>query len=109
MERRPGKFSINGFINHYPDFLAPRVDGVLMAVETKGAHLAEDARLKLRLGTRWADMAGSGFRYFMVYDHEAPEEANAFTLAEFGSEILGRCEDDQERRQPERCQRPFNR
>ncbi|MDN0069149.1 DEAD/DEAH box helicase [Collinsella ihumii] len=89
VERRPGEFSINGFINHYPDFLALRDDGVLMAIETKGEHLGDDARRKLRLGTRWADMAGAAFKYFMVFEHEALDKANAFTLAEFGSEILG--------------------
>lgn len=89
VERKPGEFSINGFINHYPDFLALRDDGTLMAIETKGEHLAEDAKRKLRLGTRWSDMAGAGFRYFMVFEREALDEANAFTLAEFGSEILG--------------------
>lgn len=89
VERKPGEFSINGFINHYPDFLALRDDGVLMAIETKGEHLGDVARRKLRLGTRWADKAGDGFGYFMVFEHEAPEEPNAFTLAEFGSEILG--------------------
>lgn len=89
VERKPGEFSINGFVNHYPDFLALRDDGVLMAIETKGEHLGDDARRKLRLGTRWSDMAGAGFRYFMVFEHEALDEANAFTLAEFGSEILG--------------------
>lgn len=89
VERKPGEFSINGFINHYPDFLALRDDGVLMAIETKGEHLGEDAKRKLRLGTRWSDMAGAGFRYFMVFEHEALDEADAFTLAEFGTEILG--------------------
>ena len=64
-------------------------DGVLMVIETKGEHLGDDARRKLSLGTRWADMAGIGFRYFMVFEHEAPDADNAFTLAEFGSEILG--------------------
>lgn len=88
VERKAGEFSVNGFINHYPDFLALRDDGVLMAVETKGEHLGDDARRKLRLGTRWADKAGDGFRYFMVFEHEAPDADNAFTLAEFGSEIL---------------------
>lgn len=89
VERKPGEFSINGFINHYPDFLALRDDGVLMAIETKGEHLGEDAKRKLRLGTRWADMAGAGFQYFMVFEREAPDADNAFTLAEFGSEMLG--------------------
>lgn len=89
VERKPGEFSINGFINHYPDFLALTYDGTLVAIETKGEHLGDDARRKLRLGTRWADKAGDGFRYFMVFEHEAPDADNAFTLAEFGSEILG--------------------
>ena len=89
VERKPGEFSINGFVNHYPDFLALLDDGVLMAIETKGEHLGDDARRKLRLGTRWADMAGAGFRYFMVFEHEALDKANAFTLAKFGAEILG--------------------
>ena len=89
VERKAGEFSINGFVNHYPDFLALRNDGVLMAIETKGEHLGEDAKRKLRLGTRWADMAGAGFQYFMVFEREAPDADNAFTLAEFGSEILG--------------------
>lgn len=89
VERKPGEFSINGFINHYPDFLALRDDGVLMAIETKGEHLGDDARRKLRLGTRWADIAGPEFQYFMVFDREALDEPNAFTLAEFGTEILG--------------------
>ena len=39
VERKAGEFSINGFVNHYPDFLALRNDGVLMAIETKGEHL----------------------------------------------------------------------
>lgn len=89
VERKAGEFSINGFVNHYPDFLALRNDGVLMAIETKGEHLGEDAKRKLRLGTRWADMAGAGFQYFMVFEREAPDADNAFTLAEFGSVILG--------------------
>ena len=36
-----------------------------------------------------SDMAGNRFKYFMVFDREALDEPNAFTLAEFGSEILG--------------------
>ena len=89
VERKAGEFCINGFVNHYPDFLALTYDGTLMAVETKGEHLGDDARRKLRLGTRWADMGGAEFRYFMVFEREAPDADNAFTLAEFGSEILG--------------------
>lgn len=90
VERRAGEFSINGFINHYPDFLALRTDGVLMAIETKGGHLTgDDTKRKLALGTRWADMAGARFTYSMVFDDEAIEAPNAYTMAEFSGEILG--------------------
>lgn len=89
LERKPGEFSINGFINHYPDFLALRDDGVLMAIETKGEHLGDDARRKLRLGTRWSDMAGAKFSYCMVFENKALDADNAFTLAKFESEMLG--------------------
>lgn len=34
-------------------------------------------------------MTGVGLRYFMVFEREAPDADNAFTLAEFGSEFLG--------------------
>ena len=89
-ERREGEFCINGFINHYPDFLAQTTDGVVLAIETKGGHLiGEDSEAKLRLGTRWADMAGREFRYVMVFESQKLDMANSLTLAEFSSGVLG--------------------
>ena len=89
-ERREGEFCINGFINHYPDFLAQTTDGVVLAIETKGGHLiGEDSKAKLRLGTRWADMAGREFRYVMVFESQKLDMANSLTLAEFSSGVLG--------------------
>lgn len=58
---------------------------MLVAVEI----LSEDVKRKLWLSTKWADMTGVGLRYFMVFEREAPDADNAFTLAEFGSEFLG--------------------
>ena len=89
VERKPGEFSINGFVNHYPDFLAVAYNRALAAIVTKDERLGDNARSELGMGTRWADMAGAGFRYFMVFEREAPDADNAFTLAEFGSEFLG--------------------
>ena len=90
VERREGEFRINGFINHYPDFLAQTADGVVLAIETKGGHLiGEDSEAKLRLGTRWADMAGREFRYVMVFESQKLDMANSLTLAEFSSGVLG--------------------
>ena len=90
VERREGEFCINGFINHYPDFIAQTRDGIVMVIETKGGHLiGEDSAAKLRLGTRWADMAGRGFKYVMVFDSQKLDMPNSLTIAEFNSEILG--------------------
>lgn len=64
MERKG--FCINGFINHYPDFIIQTKTGKTIVLETKGDHL--DADTKIRLGEQWAKKAGNNFRYFMVYD-----------------------------------------
>ena len=41
-------FRINGFINHYPDFIIHTKSGKTIILETKGDHL--DAEQKIRLG-----------------------------------------------------------
>jgi type III restriction enzyme len=63
IERRG--FRINGFINHYPDFIIQMVGGKTLILETKGDHL--DAEQKIRLGNLWAIRAGNNYRYFVVY------------------------------------------
>lgn len=86
------EFCINGFINHYPDFLAMTAGGRVLAIETKGEQLKnDDSRDKLSLGSRWAMMAGSRYRYFMVFDHDAIDADGSYTLAEF-REILAEME-----------------
>lgn len=86
------EFCINGFINHYPDFLAMTAGGRVLAIETKGEQLKnDDSRDKLNLGSRWAMMAGSRYRYFMVFDHDAIDAGGSYTLAEF-REILAEME-----------------
>ena len=64
IERRG--FRINGFINHYPDFIIQTKSGKTIILETKGDHL--DAEQKIRLGAQWASKAGDNYSYFMVYD-----------------------------------------
>lgn len=59
-------FYINGFINHYPDFIIHTKLGNTVVLETKGDHLY--AEEKIRLGNTWASKAGDNFEYFMVYD-----------------------------------------
>ncbi len=72
-------FKINGFINHFPDFIIQTNSGKTIVLETKGDHL--DAEQKLRLGNIWASKAGGGFKYFMVYNTRTVE--NAYTLDKF--------------------------
>lgn len=72
-------FRINGFINHYPDFIIQTKSGKTVLLETKGDHL--DAEQKIRLGTLWASKAGNNFRYFMVYERRTVD--GAYRLEDF--------------------------
>lgn len=72
-------FRINGFINHYPDFIIQTKNGKTVLLETKGDHL--DAEQKIRLGALWASKAGNNFRYFMVYERRTVD--GAYKLEDF--------------------------
>lgn len=75
------EFRLNGFINHYPDFVVMFQSGRVALIETKGDHLAnDDSRRKLKLGRKWASMAGRKYRYFMVFNHEKIDAEGAYTL-----------------------------
>jgi type III restriction enzyme len=66
-------FKINGFINHYPDFIIQTKSNKIIILETKGDHL--DAEQKIRLGSLWAGKAGNKYRYFMVYERRTVDGA----------------------------------
>jgi type III restriction enzyme len=83
IERRG--FCINGFLNHYPDFIIQTKSGKTLILETKGDHL--DAEQKIRLGKAWAAKAGNNFRYFMVYEKRSVPDA--YTLDQFKTIIQG--------------------
>ena len=72
-------FRINGFINHYPDFIIQTKSGKTILLETKGDHL--DAEQKIRLGRFWANKAGNNYRYFMVYERRTVD--GAYRLEDF--------------------------
>ena len=83
-ERKEYSFRINGFINHYPDFLVLTTSGTAVVIEAKGDNLDNsDSAAKLRLGRKWADKAGESFRYFMVYQTKDLKFDGAFALDEF--------------------------
>lgn len=73
-------FCINGFINHYPDFLVMTNSGILLLIETKGDDRDNsDSKRKLELGKLWESKAGSDkFSYFMVFDKKPINGALSF-------------------------------
>jgi type III restriction enzyme len=83
-ENRNYSFCINGFINHYPDFIIMTERGNIIVVEVKGDHLDNtDSERKLRLGRKWAERAGEPYEYFMVFDNRDWKHENALQLMEF--------------------------
>jgi len=77
VERGQNEFCINGFINHYPDFVVKTKKGNIVMIETKGSHLDNpDTKLKIKLGREWANRAtsaskdGHTFSYFMVFEDD---------------------------------------
>lgn len=72
-------FKINGFLNHYPDFIIQTKSGKTLLLETKGDHL--DAEQKITLGNLWEKKAGNNFRYFMVYERRTVD--GAYKLDDF--------------------------
>lgn len=91
VERGKSEFFINGFINHYPDFLAMTRSGRIFVIETKGEQLKNDDSLdKLKLGNQWASDAGPDYQYFMVFDNNPMAENGAYSFAEFQTEFLNR-------------------
>lgn len=71
------EFGLNGwFDNHYPDFIVRTKSGNTLLVETKGDYLDNsDSAEKIELGRKWADLAGDGFKYFMVFETKEVDRA----------------------------------
>lgn len=84
LERGKG-FLINGFINHYPDFIILTESKNIIIVETKGGDRDNsDSKDKLKLGKLWAAQAnqishetGYRYHYMMVFDTNPVEGAYA--------------------------------
>lgn len=78
--RSKKEFCLNGFINHYPDFIVRMKSGVVLLVEAKGDDRDNsDSKQKLELGKIWEDKAGSdSFGYFMVFDSNPIDRALPF-------------------------------
>ena len=77
-------FCLNGFINHYPDFMVLTTRGRIVLIETKGDYLWNDeSRAKLHLGRKWQELCGQNYRYCMVFGDKDAEGEGAYRLADF--------------------------
>lgn len=77
-------FAINGPFNHYPDFIVMTTSGIVVLVEPKGEQLKnDDSQRKIRLGTKWASLAGSQFRYYMVFQDGITPPDGALNKSQF--------------------------
>lgn len=75
---------LNGYINHYPDFMVMTKDGKIILIEAKGDYLdGDDSKSKLRLGRKWAAQAGRMYRYFMVFKDKDLGMDGAYTVDKF--------------------------
>jgi type III restriction enzyme len=71
------QFRINGFVNHYPDFIIHTKKGKTIVLETKGDDRDNsDSEAKLRLGKAWERKAGGEFKYFMIFDKKEVTDAH---------------------------------
>lgn len=84
------EFYINGFINHYPDFIVMTNRGYVVMIETKGEHLTsnDDSREKAGLGKIWQTQAEGKFRYYMVSENDIASNPDATSFDKFLS-IIG--------------------
>lgn len=75
-------FYINGWINHYPDFLVVTKSGKIIAVETKGWDRDNsDSKDKLKLGKTWENLSNWTCKYFMIFQENPIQDSHI--LAEF--------------------------
>lgn len=79
------EFCINGYLNHYPDFIVMTNSGKIVMIETKGEYLTsnDDSREKAELGKMWQAQAGGKFRYYMVSENEIASNPDAMSFDKF--------------------------
>jgi len=73
VERKPTSFWLQTASDRfYPDFIVKMNSGVILAVEYKGSHIADnaDSREKERIGELWAKRSEGRCRFVMVKDKQ---------------------------------------
>ena len=77
-------FRLNGFVNHYPDFIVMTKSGKLVLIEYKGDDRDNsDSKRKLNMGRKWQAQDGQNYRYFMVFKNRDFGIDGAYTLDQF--------------------------
>lgn len=77
-------FHLNGYINHYPDFMVMTNSGKLVLIEYKGDDRDNsDSERKLKLGRKWQAQCGQNYRYFMVFKNREFGIDGAYTMDQF--------------------------
>ena len=77
-------FHLNGFINHYPDFIVRTESGKIILIETKGDYLdGDDSKQKLSLGKSWENLCGRNYRYFMVFENHGLNTQGSYNKNNF--------------------------
>lgn len=77
-------FRLNGYFNHYPDFIVKTNSGKIVLIEAKGDYLdGDNSKNKLELGRKWQELAGSQYRYFMIFKDKNLGMDGAYTLDKF--------------------------
>lgn len=76
------EYALNGYLNHYADFIVKTNNGNIILVETKGEHLdGDDSKKKLELGRLWSTYSGpTKFKYFMAFERAPLNEDGADLL-----------------------------
>ena len=77
-------FMINGSTHAFPDIMAMTNSGKILMIETKGDHLDNDeSKEKAKIGQQWDMLAGSNYRYFMVFETKSPDYPGAYSYDRF--------------------------
>lgn len=77
-------FYVNGAFHAYPDIIAYTHSGKILLIETKGDHLDNDeSRAKAKMGAQWDALAGTMYRYFMVFQTKSPDYPGAHSYERF--------------------------
>jgi type III restriction enzyme len=84
------EFMINGSTHAYPDIIAMTTSGKILMIETKGDHLdGEESRKKAKIGQQWDMLAGSRYRYFMVFETKMPDYPGEYSYDRFMEIVKG--------------------